>query len=276
MKFLSSQGRAARPLLTASLLAALLAGVARGATAAPPPEHCEKVPAEKAFSAGMERYGRRLWDEAIPKIEDAAALCPAPKNPWDVSIAIFGLYPFLPYYYLGKCHFNLKDLPAALRQFYLSSCAGEPARDNYKTTVDLSSLTQQCRRELASKQPQFHPYFPAGLDAAQQKNWEKAAEKMWDSLQVWEEDGRTTLPSGRWPEPYLPRFRLAEALFQLGCHHEACEQLDQSLLKKLNTPEVAQDRRRLEKLKPECERRKNEPENESCQRWQCWLQKRGL
>lgn len=261
-------------LLTACgfLLLTVLAGKA---AAAPPGERCDKEKARTPYAAGMEQYGRRQWKAAIPEIEAAAGLCPASKGAWYVTVQFLGQFPYLPFYYMGKCHYNLKDLPEALRHFYLSSCVGEPERDD-DATEDLASLSRQCRRGLESKQPpQQHPYFPAGLAAAEQQDWEKAAEKMWDSLQVWEEDGRITLTS-RWPVPYLPRFRLAEALFQLGCYREGCEQLDRSLLKNLRTPEVAMERRRLEQLKPECERRKREAENESCQRWKCWLQKRGL
>ncbi len=273
----ADQDRVAPILLAMCLLAFSSVVLPGNAHAAPPGERCDKESAETVYSSGMEQYGRRHWREAIPEIEEAAALCPAPKGPWSVTVQFLGEYPFLPFYFLGKCHLNLKDVPEALRHFYLSSCSDEPVRNKAKAQ-ELSSLTSECRRQLESKQrPQQHPYFSAGFAASQKKEWDKAAEKMWDALQVWKEDGRTTLTSGRWPAPYLPRFRLAEALFNLGCYQEACDQLDQSLLKQLQGPEVQAERQRMEKLKPACEakRRQPYPDQEICQRWRCWLQQEG-
>lgn len=274
----ADQNRAAPGLLLAMCLLAFSSVVLPGkADAAPPGERCDKENAETVYSSGMEQYGRRQYQKAIPEIEEAAALCPAPKSSWSVTVQFLGEYPFLPFFFLGKCHLNLKDLPEALRHFYLSSCADEPVRNKEKAQ-ELNSLTNECRQRLESKQrPQQHPYFSAGFAASQQKDWEAAAEKMWDALQVWEEDGRTTISSGRWPAPYLPRFRLAEALFELGCYREACDQLDQSLLKQLHGREVEADRQRLEKLRPACELKKRQPyqEKEICQQWRCWLQQGG-
>lgn len=251
-------------------------GARTGEAATAPGPRCDKEQAEKPFVAAMEQYGRRRYKEAIPGLEDAEALCPAPPGtgPWLITVQTFAQYSYLPFYYLGKCHRELKDLPAALRHFYLSSCFDEPGRDK-ENTADLGSLTEECRHRIESKErPVRHPYFSAGVAAAQQQRWDEAAEKMWDSLQVWGEDGRTTYSSGRWPDPYLPRFRLAEALVELGCYREACDQLDKSALKGLRTKEVEPERQRLEKLQSLCEskRRERSEEDARCRRWQCWLQ----
>lgn len=239
---------------------------------------CDKAGAERAFLTGMRQYDKHCRD-VIPRLEEAAALCPVPDRPWSIRPNPFLEYSYLPYYFLGKCHYNLKDLPNALRLFHLSSCAAEPARDQEKTG-DLGSLTAACRKGLKSQQrPQQHPYFSTGFTAAQRQDWKAAAEKMWDALQVWEEDGGTTYSSGRWPAPYLPRFRLAEALLQLGCYPEACAQLEQSKLKQLEKgkKEFELERRRLKELEALCEQKRGarSAEEQVCRQWRCWLQAGG-
>jgi len=246
--------------------------------AATGPSTCDKERAAEAFLSGMRHYDQHC-SEVIPRLEEAAQFCPAPERAWPIRPNPFLEYSYLPYYFLGKCHYHLKDLPNALRQFYLSSCVGEPQRDK-DGTHDLDTLTGGCRRQLESKQPpQRHPYFSEGFSAAQQQDWKEAAEKMWDALQVWEEDGTTTVSSGRWTAPYLPRFRLADALLQLGCYQEACAQLDQSKLKQLpkEKKELELERRRMKELESLCEKKKRErPEEKAmCQQWRCWLQQGG-
>lgn len=253
----------------------VLAGILSrdGAAAAPPGPLCQRESAEEAFSTGMKEYSRSRFKEAIPDLSDAARLCPKPGEPWSIPVYGFGEYPYLPFYFLGKCYYRVQDRTNALRNLYLSSCFGEPTRDR-EFRSELRSLTHQCKDELASpRRPSKHPDFAEGISECEQKRWEEAAEKMWNALQVWEEDGRTTYSAGRWPDPYLPRFRLAEALFKLGCEREACEQLDQSQLKDLSLPQAAPERRRLEELTPICDRKKREPYRDSllCERWRCWL-----
>ena len=261
-----------RPALLVLTLLGLLP--CPGLAASPAEERCDKESAKPSFLSGMENYARRNYKGAIPPLEEAVNFCPAPSAPWSVTVALLGQYPYTPLYYLGKCHYNLKDLPNALRDFSLSSCFGETKRHK-ETTEDLASLKEMCRRQIAGKErAQGHPYFRAGLSAAQDRKWEKAAEKMWDALHVWKEDGGPTNSYGRWIDPYLPRFRLAEALFELGCYREAADQLDQSLVGTLRAPEMTEERQRMAKLKPECEQRIHQgyQDKEICQRWRCWLQ----
>jgi tetratricopeptide (TPR) repeat protein len=243
--------------------------------AAPPDaKRCDKEGAERAFLAGMRQYDK-LCREVIPRLEEAAQLCPTPDQPWLIHPNPFLEYSYLPFYFLGKCHYKLKDMPGALRQFYLSSCTGEPKRDKEKTS-DLGPLTAGCRQELKSRPSS---YFNEGFTAAQQRDWKEAAEKMWDALQVAEETGETKLPTGRWPVPYLPRLRLSEALLQLGCYQEACAQLGQSKLKQLgkDKKELAPELQRLQELESLCASKKSEPpqQKEMCQQWSCWLQSGG-
>jgi hypothetical protein len=245
------------------------------ASAPPPGPLCQKEPAKEAFSTGMEDYGRRHYREAIPDLSDAARLCPKPGEPWSVYVHGFGEYPYLPYYYLGKSYYRVQDRTGALRHLYLSACFGEPSRDE-DFQIDLHALTRQCQDELASpRRPDQLPDFGDGFAALDQKRWEEAAEKMWNALQIWEEDGRTTYSAGRWPDPYLPRFQLAEALFKLGCEREACEQLDQSRLRDLALPQAVQERRLLDQHTPICAQKKREPYRDTpvCERWRCWLKK---
>jgi len=157
-----------------------------------------------------------------------------------------------------------------LRHFYLSSCNGEPAREKEKTK-DLGPRTDKCLLWMKKQGPVT--FFSEGFAASKQEEWQETAEKMWDALQVREEDGKTTNSYGRWPDPYLPRFRLADALFELGCPRQACEQLGRSQLKQLREKRVESERQQMEKLLPLCEPKRlaSQEEKEICQQWRCWL-----
>lgn len=220
----------------------------------------------------MERYSRRRWKEAAPSLEEAAEACPSLE--WSYKPNPFLEFPYLPYYFLGKCHYNLQSLPDALRSFYLSSCTGEPGRDE-ESTEDLSSLAESCRLRIRKREkPQPHADFIDGFTALRQKDWEEVAENMWDALQAWEEDGTMTSDSaGRFRAPYLPRYRLAEALFQLGCFQEACTQLSQSKLMQLRPAGSKDEMKGMEALKPQCEAKLRDryQDKEICQQWRCWL-----
>jgi tetratricopeptide (TPR) repeat protein len=255
------------------LALALLVLAHPGFAGSPAAGRCDREKAKTPFSSGMWNYGRYKYQSAIPFLEEAVNFCPTPSAPWTVQVALFGETPYTPLYYLGKSHYNLKDLPAALRNFYLASCFDENKRHEDKT-ADLASLTETCRNQVAGKdRSQSHPHFQAGLSARNAKKWEQEAEKMWDALHVWTEDGGPTNTYGRWHDPYLPQFRLAEALFELGCYREAVTQMDRSRVGKMQGPETEEERQRLAKLKPECEQKihQGDPENEICQRWQCLL-----
>lgn len=254
-----------------------LAAMGGGAAAPPPSPICQKAPAEEAFATGIEQFGRRQYRAAIPDLSDAVRLCPRPQAPSVVYVLNFGEYPYLPFFYLGSSYYKVHDRPSALRNLYLSACSGEPSRDE-GFVEELVSLTRQCRAELASpRRPESHPDFNEGFAAVDQKRWEQAAERMWNALQVWEEDGGTTFSSGRWPDPYLPRYQLAEALLKLGCEREACEQLDRSLLRNLSGKRVEKELQRLAELTPLCAQKRQEPYRNSpvCERWRCWLQQKG-
>ncbi|MFY9819807.1 MAG: hypothetical protein WAM82_00390 [Thermoanaerobaculia bacterium] len=256
-----------------------LTGLAGEAGADPPGPRCDKKRAEPAFISGMEQYGRQQWEAAIPGLSKAADLCPMPNGPWVVQIFDFGGSDYVPFYYLGRCHYKLNDTEnsfSALRHFYLSSCLDEPKRHG-DTTRDLSSLTSECRRSIAAKrQPQQHPpEFNEGLKAFEH-DWGKAAENMWDALQIETDDGQMK-PSGRWPDPYLPGLRLAKALIELGCVQEACAQYDRfqfkDLLAKDDKTRFQAERQMMAKLSAECagKNRERSADNETCQRWRCWV-----
>lgn len=270
------------PAAAVILAASSWIGLAAEAMADPPASRCDKKGAEAAFKLAIEQYGRSLWKEAIPGLRKAANLCPVPNGPWVITVMDFGEYDYVPFFYLGKSHLKLDDTEEsfdALRHLYRSRCVNEPER-HQEIKEDLSSLTQQCRSRLQSKKrPPQLPHFKDGFAAAKKQDWAGAAEKMWDTLQVWDEDGATTLSSGRWPAPYFPRFRLAEALLQLGCYPEACAQLNRSKLKQApkDKKEFDLERQRLTELETLCESKKREPatEQEICQKWRCWLQAGG-
>ncbi len=258
-------------------LAFILVATSGRAAAPPPGPLCQKAPAEEAFSTGMKDYSRSRYQEAIPDLSDAARFCPRPGGPWAVPVHGFGEYPFLPFYFLGKAYYRVQDKPSALRNLYLSTCFDEPSRDD-DFRDDINALTRQCRKELASpRRPDKHLDFREGYTALDQEKWEQAAERMWNALQVWDEDGGTTFSAGRWPDSYLPRYQLAEALFKLGCEREACEQLDRSLLGNMAGKRVEKERQRLAELTPLCVQKRREPYRSSsvCERWRCWLQQKG-
>jgi tetratricopeptide (TPR) repeat protein len=252
----------------------LLPALAGTAAAAPPlaGPRCEEERAKKAFSSAMDRYMRRGWKEATPWLEEAAAVCPVLD--WKYRPKIFLEFPYLPFYYLGNCQYNLENLPDALRSFYLASCFGEPAREP-ESTEDLQTLTQGVRTKLRKqKRPPSNPYFMDGFAASHQNDWQETAAKMWAALQVWEEDGTITHDSaGRWPTPYLPRYRLAAALFRLGCYREACDQLDRSKLNQIRPPGSEEEAKEMKALKVQCVQKLSAayPDPAICGQWRCFL-----
>lgn len=259
------------------LTAIFLLALAGSAAAAPPPAgpRCEAESAKKAFNSAMERYSRKKWKEAAPGLEEAAAVCPVPDRPWPpYRLNLFYEYHYLPFYFLGKCHYNLENLPDALRSFYLASCVGEPARDP-ESTDDLQPLTQGVRTKIRKPQrPLSNPYFMEGFAASQQNDWNKTAAKMWAALQVWEEDGTMTPDSaGRWRKPYLPRYRLAAALFRLGCFREACDQFGRSKLNQIRPPWSQDEVKEMEALKVQCGQKLSaaSPDPAICGPWSCLL-----
>lgn len=254
-----------------------LSALAGSAMAAPPPAgpKCEVDRAKSAFNAAMDRYSRRRWKEATPGLEEATVVCPVPDRPWPpYRPNPFLEFPYLPFYFLGKCQYNLENLPDALRSFYLASCVGEPARDP-ESTEDLQPLAQSVRMKIRKPQrPLSNPFFMDGFAASNQNDWHEAAAKMWAALQVWEEDGTMTPDSaGRWRKPYLPRFRLAAALFQLGCYREACDQLGRSKLNQVRPPGSQDEVKELEALKTQCAQKLNAayPDPAICGQWRCLL-----
>jgi len=245
-----------------------------GSADSPAAGRCDKKKAEKPFSSGMSNYWFSRYQGAILSFEKAVNFCPAPSGPWSVQVGVFGDVPYTPFYYLGDSHYNLKDLPAALRNFSLASCVGE-GKWYKNATKNLASRTEECRQKAAGKDRfQSLTYFRDGFTAKEKQKWEEEAEKMWEALHVWKDEGGTTNSHGRWPDPYLPRFHLAEALYNLGCYREAADQMNRSLLGTLKGPEVEEERRQLSKLKPDCEQkiRQGYQDKEICQRWQCLLQ----
>jgi len=259
------------------LLVFSAAGLAGEAGATPPDVRCDEA-AKEAFRSGIKQYARRQWEAAIPGLSRAADRCP--MAPWIIKVFDFGEYHYVPFYYLGKCNYGLNDRDSsfkALRNFYLSSCLTEPTRHD-GPTKDLDDLTKECRTRLADqRQLQQHPpEFNEGLKAFD-RDWGKAAENMWDALQIESDDGQMKL-SARWPDPYLPGLRLAKALAKLGCIREACRQYDRFQFKDLilkNGPKdkYKDERQVLEMLGSECAgpNRELTPNNETCQRWRCWL-----
>jgi hypothetical protein len=239
---------------------------------------CKVKEARQEFVSFLEMREEENWRAAISHLEKATKLCPIPSSRIDVPLIFFNKVPYVPFYSLGTCHYKLKENSAALRQFYLSSCFDEPSRGE---TPDLDSLTNTCFNSIKkSRRPDKHGDFADGYTALQQREWEKSAEKMWDSLQAWNEDGETTYSQGRWPEAYLPHFQLAKALHKLGCEQLACEQLEQSMLEDLIAKQdgrVKNESREFQSLKAACSDgvKGRQQDQMTCLRWECWLKEKG-
>jgi tetratricopeptide (TPR) repeat protein len=251
------------------LVLALLVLAHPGFAGPPAAVRCNKAKAEAPFYSGIWKYKRSNCQEAIPFFNEAVKSCPVARPPWTVQVALFGEFSYTPFYYLGNCHYNLKDLKTALRDFSFAGCFDENKRHQ-----DLESLTEKCRNQIeGTDRSQSHPDFKDGLEAKKNQKWEQEAEKMWDALHVWTEDGKPTSTYGRWHDPYLPEFRLAEALYELGCFRQAAAQMNKSLVGKLQGPETEEERRRLAELKPDCEQkiRQGYQDKEICQRWECLI-----
>lgn len=262
-----------RPGRTWGFAAITLLALCRDAEAAPlAGPRCEREPAEAAYISALDHYDNDEWKEAVSDLDDAIRVCPIPDGPWSVTRDLFREDAYVPFYYLGSCHLKLQHLPDALRSFYLASCFGEPARDK-ELTKDLGSLAEGCRIRIRKKQkPQLHPDFIDGFAASRQKDWEEAAENMWDALLAWEEDGTMTADSaGRFRAPYLPRFRLADALFQLGCYQQACSLLGQTKLEQTRPKGSDQELKRLAELTPQCRSNPRDQNKPICRQWRCWL-----
>jgi len=228
---------------------------------------------------GIDQWRQDEWRTAKEHLQEAANRCPVPDHPIPpVTVAVFFTYQYMPFYYLGDSYYNLDDFPNALRNFYLSSWRREPERAEKEATEDLAAHTASCKRRFdRAGVGERNSYFSNGQKLASEPDWEKAAENMWDALQVEQESGETTNASGRWPDPYLPRFWLARALAELRCYQLACDQLGRSLLNKLSTKAVKDERKKMEELRLECvSRRGDQGTSELCQRWQCWLKQGGL
>jgi hypothetical protein len=252
--------------------------------------HCSSAEqATDEFRLAMKIFSRRShskddWLEAISHLQKAVDFCPVPKNPIPpIVVAPFRPeFNYIPFYFLGSCHYKVDEPPEALRYFHLSSCFGEPKRDE-DVTEDLGDLTDQSLKQIAQKKrPEKQPpYFGEGVTAAKtaktDKDWTRSAEQMWDSMQVWPEDGKTTIIAGRWPVPYVPRFHLAKALFNLGCPQQACEQLAKSKLQELARNDTAAKRQYsteltdFETLKAQCPSASKDLW--ICEQWKCWLER---
>lgn len=82
----------------------------------------------------------------------------------------------------------------------------------------------------AEKRPAKHPEFGEGLKAFKQEAWETVADRMLKAVQAWGEDGELTRVYGRSFEPYVPRYYLGAALYELGCYELSQRQLEESIL----------------------------------------------
>ncbi len=104
------------------------------------------------------------------------------------------------------------------------------------------------------QRPEKHPEFSDGVRAVNKGDWERVADRMMEALAGWDEDGELTKIFGRWLEPYIPRYYLGVALYELGCYELSLKQLSGSLLSKQEIKGAKTQLEELESLKLKSER----------------------
>lgn len=264
----SRRGRAPGPLL-AGVLGALLCGEAHPALGQPAGDACCRSEKEAygLFVEGVRLGAARRDLEASADLLCRAACClpePRPDQPFTIRGA--GTVKYLPYFYLGLSLNRLGDECRALASFNLAACTGE---------VDSLSakLQQDLRRNLASARkarPRTAVAFGEGLEAYLDRRWGEAAEGMSQAMAAWDEDGEPARSYGRWQaeRPYIPRYFLARALFELGCLEQSVGLLRCSPLGRCEIVEYEEENPQL--LIEEGERRLRSPgyrEPGLCARW---------
>lgn len=119
--------------------------------------------------------------------------------------------------------------------------------------------------------PGKHQDFGVGFRAVKQEDWETVADRMLKALVAWAEDGELTRVYGRWFEPYVPRYYLGMALYELGCYEQSLQQLNESVLSKGEIKGAKKQVEELESLKLKSDRfvRQGikERENAECADW---------
>ena len=109
-----------------------------------------------------------------------------------------------------------------------------------------------------------------GYRAYENDNWQRAADFMWKACIIWDEDGRNVIVYADQPEPYLPRYYLGVALFNLGCYREALHHFEKSLLNQQTIRGTEKQADNLRSLKQKCkEFLEYEEENAevNCSKW---------
>jgi hypothetical protein len=185
---------------------------------------------------------------------------------------------YIPFFYTGRCYKELQDCFRALRFFGLAKCRAEVTK-----TPDSGSLESEmgwCKTKTRStKRPDRHKEYQEGRIAYNSGNWEEAALRMWEALQVWDESYPPiqTRTYGRYPEPYIPRFYLARSLLELKCYSEALSQFDKTVVGHVSEGAVKEgalkkEKEELSEWRTEAKKRiDGGEENEICARWACWL-----
>lgn len=111
-----------------------------------------------------------------------------------------------------------------------------------------------CSLVWAQDRPATHPKFTDGFRAFENKKWEQAVEIMWEADKIWPEDGELFRISGKAYEPYLPRYYMGIALYELGCYKDAADRLDSSILNQdLVIKGTKKERAKLRLFRQKCE-----------------------
>ncbi len=100
--------------------------------------------------------------------------------------------------------------------------------------------------------PAKHPQFREGYRALRDKDWERAADHMLAAEKACDEDGKLTKTYGNWYEPYLPRYSLGVALYELGCYEYALHLFKSSKLEKETIPRAEEMHEKHRSLKEKC------------------------
>lgn len=237
----------------------------------------EKQRAQDTFMAAIYRFDDGQCRAAIEEFQAAGELWPAFESEEVVITEGPRKQEYLPFFFAGHCLYEEQEYIDALRHLVLASCRGHAPRDDKWQQV-FEQRHQDCREWILGlpakeKERRATEHYKNALQWVRQKQWEQAAQEIWEAIQLQDEDGERVSglgEGGRFPDPYLPRYQLGRALAKLPCREEAKSQFQASIIDLLDEIEgldVEELRENRNALLLGLEGQEDAP---SCWQWCCW------